>query len=76
MLCGMRVSHAQTDLSGIRERLEPFLIRAKEGKYNEQMTRFIHAQFDYQRKYAVENQMAKLVRTVHIEQNARPALYQ
>jgi hypothetical protein len=65
--CRGTLVHARTDASGLREGLEPLLIRAKEGKGDEQVTRLVHAQFDDQRKYPVENQMAKLGRAVHIE---------
>jgi len=65
--CRGTLVHARTDASGLREGLEPFLIRAKEGKGDEQVTRLVHAQLDDQRKYPVENEMAKLGRAVHIE---------
>lgn len=65
--CRGPLVHARTDASGLREGLEPLLIRTKEGKGDEQVTRLVHAQFDDQRKYPVENQMAKLGRAIHIE---------
>jgi hypothetical protein len=43
---------------------------------DKQMTRLVNAQLNAQRKYPVQNQLAKLDRAIHIEQDALLTLYQ